>query len=286
MVADTGILFSRPCALLLLLLLVPLAIYLSRTSMALLRRNRRRFSLALRTVIIALLVLALAGTEIVRASEQLSVVFLLDRSDSISLDAQARQAQYVRDALKQMGQADAAGVVAFGADVLVDRPVGPEQTPPDLASAPLSTYSNLGDAIKLGLAVAPADTARRLVLVSDGKENAGNAEMASRLAAASGVPVDVVALVAPSGPEVWVQSLQAPTTVRENEQTSLQIAIQSSIDTTSTLAVSVDGNPVTTGEVRLVKGANNYVQNLPALPRGFHSYSVQVIPPQGADTRS
>ena len=43
------------------LLGVVLAVYLSRTSLALLRRNRRRFSLGLRIVIITLLVLALAG---------------------------------------------------------------------------------------------------------------------------------------------------------------------------------------------------------------------------------
>ena len=51
-----GLVFARPYALLLLLLLVPLAVYLSRTSMALMRPLRRRWSLALRIVPITLLV--------------------------------------------------------------------------------------------------------------------------------------------------------------------------------------------------------------------------------------
>ena len=76
MLPSTGLSFSRPEALLLVLLLVPLAVYLSRTSLALLRRGRRRFSLGLRLVVITLLVLALAGVEVVRAADRLSVVFL------------------------------------------------------------------------------------------------------------------------------------------------------------------------------------------------------------------
>src|SRR5215210_5135597 len=116
-----GFSFARPEALLLLLLLVPLAVYLTRTSMALLRKGRRQFSLAVRLVIIALLVLSLAGVEVVRASDQVSVVFLLDRSDSIGDEGRAAQADYLEGALAGMSPGDAAGVVVFGADALVDR---------------------------------------------------------------------------------------------------------------------------------------------------------------------
>jgi Mg-chelatase subunit ChlD len=281
----TGLSFTRPEALVLALLLVPLAVYLSRTSMALMRRSRRRFSLALRLVIIALLVLALAGLEVVRAVDRLSVVFLLDRSDSIDAAGRAFEAAYVRDALQAMGENDAAGVVAFAAEALVDRPVVAEKSPPDLASAPTTTYSNLAEAIRLGLAVAPADTQRRMVLISDGRENVGSTEWAARLAAASGVPVDVVEVPSASGPEVWVESLTAPPTVRENERTSLEISVRSSADTTATLAVYMDGAQLGAQQVTLVRGTNNFVQNLPPVPPGFHSYVAQVIPPEGADTR-
>src|SRR2546421_11008259 len=162
-----GVSFSRPEALLLILLLVPLAVYLSRTSMAMLRPRRRAFSLGLRIALITLLVLALAGTGVVRAADRLSVVFLLDRSDSVPSSMQSAQADYVRDALGTMKEGDAAGVVVFGADALVDRPVSSDKTAPDLGSKPSTTYSNLADALRLGLGILPADTARRPVLLSD-----------------------------------------------------------------------------------------------------------------------
>src|SRR5438874_10661536 len=109
-----GISFARPAALLLLLLLVPLTVYLSRTSLALLRRRTRGISLGLRLAVIALLVLALAGLEIDRTTDRLSVVFLLDRSDSMSADQKVSEAQYVRDTVGRMGQNDQVGVIEFG----------------------------------------------------------------------------------------------------------------------------------------------------------------------------
>src|SRR5437667_10919134 len=106
MLPTTGLSFSRPEARALLLVLVPLVIYLSRTRLGLLRRGRRRFSLGLRLVVITLLVLALAGVEVVRAADRLSVVFLVDRSDSVGADQKAQQEQYLREAVAQMGERD------------------------------------------------------------------------------------------------------------------------------------------------------------------------------------
>ncbi|HEX8228898.1 MAG TPA: VWA domain-containing protein [Chloroflexia bacterium] len=286
MVGDFGLSFSRPLVLLLLLLLVPLTVYLSRTSLAFLRRGARRWSLGLRLAIVVLLVLSLAGAGITRADQRLSVVYLLDRSDSVSAEAQAQQAAYVSQAIAELREGDAAGVIVFGSGALVDRPVVADKTVPDLASAPSTTYSNLAEALRLGLAVAPGDTARRLVLISDGRENLGSAEWSARLAGANGVAIDVVPLPAATGPEVWVESLRAPSPVRENERVALQLGISSSVDTTATLLISLDGTPLSTQEVRLVRGTNSYVQTLPPAVRGFHTYSVQVVAPTGTDTRS
>src|SRR5437773_8609002 len=135
-----GFSFSRPQGLL-LLALVPLAVYLSLRARTLMRRGRRQLSLALRICVILLLVLAISGLELVRASDRLSVVFLVDRSDSMSAWQKGQQDDYLRSAISAMGAEDAAGVVAFGADALVDRPVTTDKAPPDLASRPAPVYT-------------------------------------------------------------------------------------------------------------------------------------------------
>jgi hypothetical protein len=43
--------------------------------------------------------------------------------------------------------------------------------------------------------------------------------------------------------------------------------------------------PLQPQQVRLVRGENNFVQTLPPVPKGFHTYAVQVSAPAGADAR-
>src|SRR4051812_21251829 len=116
---DLGINFTQPWGLL-ALALVPLAWLIGRHSVAALPRGRRRASHVVRSLLIGLLALALAGMQIIQAVDTLSVVFLLDRSDSISPAQQTAGAEFVRQAIAGMTDKDRAGVIAFGADALVE----------------------------------------------------------------------------------------------------------------------------------------------------------------------
>jgi hypothetical protein len=159
-----GISFTQPLGLL-LLALIPLTVLLARDSLAALPRARRRFSLGLRVVLLTLLVLAVAGTQVVQSVDNLAVVFLLDRSDSVPRAQQDAAVDFVRAALPHMGERDQAAVVAFGSEAVVDRPLSADHTLPDVASKPASTFSNLADAIRLGTALFPPDAQGRLVLL-------------------------------------------------------------------------------------------------------------------------
>src|SRR5512141_2352739 len=77
--------FTNPAALL-LLVLVPLTIYLSRQSLANLSRTRSAASIIIRVLLIALIVLALAGLRIRTASRDLALIFLVDISASVAQD--------------------------------------------------------------------------------------------------------------------------------------------------------------------------------------------------------
>src|SRR5690349_14486913 len=98
---DFGINFTQPWGLL-ALVLVPLAWQIGRRSIAALPRARRRLSQGVRGVLIVLLVLALAGTQVIRAVDTLAVVFLLDRSDSVRPAQRAAVEEFVRRAVAGM----------------------------------------------------------------------------------------------------------------------------------------------------------------------------------------
>ena len=109
--------FTAPLFLLLLLTL-PFLIWLGRPSRGP-SRMREWISLGLRLLIALLLIFGMAGVELKRPSNKLSVVFLVDHSDSVPAAARQFELSYVRDALRNMKSADKAAVILFGGDALV-----------------------------------------------------------------------------------------------------------------------------------------------------------------------
>ncbi|HEX9371332.1 MAG TPA: VWA domain-containing protein, partial [Roseiflexaceae bacterium] len=185
--------FIFPTFLWLLLLLPPLWA-LALLAPRQLPRWRFWSSLLLRTVAIAGLVLGLAGAQIVRPVGAVTTVFLLDGSDSVALSQRARAEAFVQQALAKMPGDDQAALVVFGQRALVERTPSSDRALGQVAARPGGAATNVEGAVRLGLALLPNEGHQRLVLLSDGRENAGDAAAAARIAAARGVPIDVVAL--------------------------------------------------------------------------------------------
>jgi len=72
--------FDRP-EYLLLLLLVPVLWVLSFRTLALLGRVRRLLAIALRTFVLLLIIAALSEMQLERATEKVTVIYVLDQSD-------------------------------------------------------------------------------------------------------------------------------------------------------------------------------------------------------------
>ncbi|MCC7358661.1 MAG: VWA domain-containing protein [Anaerolineales bacterium] len=274
--------FSAPW-LLLLLLALPFLVWLGRPSRGPSRR-RELFSLALRLLIALLLILGLAGLELRRDADRLSVVYLVDHSDSMPPNARQVALEYVAAAMQQMGPNDQSAVIVFGGDALVERPLSPSKTLEGFTSKVTSLQTNLAAAIRLGMALLPADTARRMVILSDGIETSGDAQAAARLAAAGGVQIQVVPFASRAGSEVIVETVSAPAHLREGEQFGLELTLQSSADQVVGLRVLAGEALVYEGALQLRRGTHGYVVSLTAGAPGFADYRVQIIPPAEADT--
>src|SRR5262245_66578273 len=92
--------FDQPWWLL-LLLLVPVLWIFSFKSLSGLGPYRRIFALLFRTVVFTLLVLALAGVQLQKISDRVTVIYLLDQSESIpKLTREAMLDYVVKDVAK------------------------------------------------------------------------------------------------------------------------------------------------------------------------------------------
>jgi len=232
--------------------------------------------LALRSVILAALVLSLAGAQLVQPVNTLTTVFLIDASDSVAPAQRERAITYVNQALQTMPPADKAAVVVFGANPLVERAPGSLAALGTIGSVPITTRTNIQEALQLGLALLPAESQKRIVLLSDGGENSGRAADAARLAAVRGVPLDVVTLPSQHGADVIVSSVDAPSVAREGQEIALNTAIRSSFATNGNLQVFVDGQLAAEQNITLAAGLNNLPVRVPAGVAGFRRLEVRL----------
>lgn len=270
--------FASPLALFLLLLL-PLFAWMGWPG-ASVARKRDLISLGLRLIIVACLVLSLAGIQLVRRADNLAVVFLVDVSDSMPPEAVAAETEYIRQSLEGMSPEDQFAVVLFGADALVERPMLAGNDLQQFTSAPVMTQTDLAEAIRLGLALFPSGAAKRMVILSDGTQTTGDALKAAEFAAASDVQIIVVPFNISLGAEALVTSVDVPTYLRRGESFDLNVTIQASQPTRAIIRV-LAGDFIAYEQTHdLRRGSQTFSVPIKAGEPGFIHYQVQIAPEQ------
>jgi uncharacterized membrane protein len=237
-------------AWLLTLAFIPLIVYLSYRSLAGLGPFRRWLAIGLRCTLVLLLALALAEVRLRHQNENITVMFVVDRSLSIpeeydstvSPDAtridlrRERIEKFINEMVRRRGpehKYDRAGLILFGRRPRMELP--PSNAPQfnfkfrDAASNIDGNYTDIAAALKLALASFPEGTGKRIVLLSDGNENLGNAEEQARIAKLNGAQIDVVPLAAGyrNENEVLVQSVEAPPKTEQGSRLPIRVLLRS-----------------------------------------------------------
>lgn len=269
--------FSTPLALLLAIPLFALAILVWRSGYANLSPGRKRAALTVRLVLLALIVLALAGLHLRWPQSRQATVFVADLSAS---DASARSSMEatINAALAHRPGGDVAGVVSVAHQALVEQPASPLGAFDGFQSPLDPNYTNLESGLELANAVLPGGYRRRVVLLSDGQQNVGDALVAARLLHAQGVRIDIAPTRLKSGPEVLVDRVDVPSQLRPDERFSLTVSLQSTVDTTTGLDVYLDHALLLSRQVRVRIGTNRYTFAQRSLRPGFHSYQIHITP--------
>jgi len=237
---------------------------------------RRWTALGLRTIVCLALVFAIAGFQWLLPVEGMNVFFVLDRSDSIPSSQQDAAKALVNQLTALKKKEDKAGVIIFGTDASIDR-IPNEKIDLEKVEAVVDTQrSDLASAIRLATAAFAETGQKRIVLMSDGNENIGNAMAAVAGAKSQGATVDVVPLGVTRGNDVFVQKVQVPTKLKKGQPFEAKIFVQA--DEAQTATVRLYRNEQFLGEqkVQLDAGKNlfSFPQTLP--DQGFYNYDVRV----------
>ncbi len=277
--------FAQP-AWLAAAVLVPLLVWFSWRNLASLGPVRRVLAMGLRCLVTLLLVALLAGPELARRHEQVTLIAVLDRSQSIPVKLQEQGLAWLRQALARRPKDDRLAVIDTAEAAIIEKLAGTDDKVHDRVMNLSGEETDLADGVQLGMAIAPAETATRILLVSDGNENSGDVLEAARIAAANHIPIDVLPMKYDYPQEVVFRHLVTPTTARSGQTISVRFVLQSTGRARGKLYLSLNGKPVALGpeggalaaQVILNPGTNVKTVSLPVGTQGLHEFEAQFVP--------
>jgi Ca-activated chloride channel family protein len=247
-------------------------------------RTKRKLSAILKALSFSAIFLALAEPTLATSENKMAVAVLVDTSASVSNDDLARARGLANAIEKNRGRnvvhilpfaRSARELAASGGDVAlrVARSTGDDGQATDLEAA-----------IRAALASLPAGLIPRIVLVSDGKENAGSVTRAAWQARNLNVPVDTFALRGRARPSLRVESVSMPTLAFTGEHFPINLTVVSPQQTRGTVEISAEGKVLGSNPVTLEKGSNELHVNASLATPGALNIALSIKTPDlGAD---
>lgn len=266
--------FSRPLVLIGIPIVIGLLIFSARY-MFVKNKAHRILQISVRALIATLLILALSGVSMKWKGSAVSTVFLLDISDSMKENGD-ELLHFVNNAIKEKSGDDSIGVVAFGSDAKVEQFVSEEITFSEFQTDVTKTATNLEGAVTMALAMMPEDSAKRIVLLTDGVENEGNLKNTISSVATSKCLVEVVKMEAGSSAEVCVSDISVPDSVGTGENFTITVKIESNVASPATVSLYSGRTLKGQQKVNLQKGVNTFVFKDTQSEEGLKTYRVQV----------
>ncbi|MDH3540238.1 MAG: VWA domain-containing protein, partial [Acidimicrobiia bacterium] len=256
--------------------LLLLVVVVARSGRRVVPLRQQRVAVWLRMIGVSLLVLALAQPLLVRRSSERTVLFLLDRSSSVTADAQVAQEAYVVAALDVAGTEDNAAVAVFGKELRLDTALSTNAAFDEVRTIVDASSTDLAAALRGAAAVLPTEGSRRIVVLTDAVETTGNARAAASELADQGIAVDVIQLDTGRASDALITRIDAPVVVREGESVPVNVRVQATASGPATVVVTAGGETYEV-ETELTVGTNVVNVEVPAGDSGTLPVKAEVI---------
>ena len=230
--------------------------------------SRRRT--AIRCLTVALLLVALAQPTLSRRDSTNSVLFLVDRSASVSLTQPFEEIQEaIRDVVRANPDWDY-GMIAFADGASTVASLGHLTLPVELPILP-DQSTDLATAVDLALTALVSAPAPQIVLVTDGRLS--QAQMAALdTLQQSGIPVSVLPVGNELQGDLAVDAFHAPAEVAVNRPFQLEVRTASSGEGEASLAVYRNDELIAAEQISVIRGVNTWTLTDTIRTQGSHTY--------------
>lgn len=266
----------RPYVLVLIPIFIFFIIYTSKK----LKRMyyiRRRLILILRNTVFILLVLAMAGVSIGFDARNTTTIFVADSSysmESYKLNGEA----FINNALERKPSRDYAGVISFGKDSQIEAFPSREHGVLAIENEPDGSYTNMESGLTAAISLLSNSTKKRIVLITDGKENTGNSLKLAPTIRKMGIDFKVYKVESQYKNEVALENISLPKNMNIGEEFSIIVTINSNINTRAKLTVFNGREKAFEDMVELQSGSNKFVFRDKASGGGLRNYRAVIEP--------
>lgn len=269
-------------------LLLALPLTLGLTWLVYARWGRRsslkgRVSVALHSAALVLLCLALAGTGLRWRGRNAQLVLLVDRSQSMK-GATGWQEDWIREVEQSLPKRTAMAVLSFGEDTLVEQGFGGGRFG-RLRQQPDRDATDYHQALSFAAELMDGDAAGQILLLTDDRENRGEARQLEAMLRAGAIRVDAAIREMDASEDAQVSRVRIPELVYEGEGFDIYVDIDSQVEKAATLQLFSGSTLLSQQDVQLQKGENRFVFKDTAQDRGLVTYRA-VLVEQGGGTPS
>jgi len=258
-----------------LLLLLPFAITIL-VYVRYLKHNRSLF-VVFRMISILFILLFLLGLQFNYSAEKTMTIYVADVSASTGYKIEEIE-QFIKDSMTYAKDTDTIGILTFGGDVQVNN--SPDQVInfDGFETVVNKDFTNISSALIYANALFETGYKKRIVLITDGYENVGDATDFLKSIPDNELGLVIHTVDMGSFAEVQISDVYVPSEVSENQKLDVSVDIYSNVETEALLQVYA-GNEVTfTKTVNLVPGMNQFVYGDQVGGMGLVTYTVEIIP--------
>ncbi len=267
--------FTYPWAIAVALPIGLLMWWVARIGVRAVPKAQHRRAVFVRICGVLALSLALSQPVLVRSVDDRTVLFLLDRSDSIGTQARDEQIASLLEALEAARPDDKSAIAVFGRELKVDSSLATGRTQVQILAEIDSTATDLGGALRAAGALLPSEGSRRIVVFTDLVETTPISREVARELADLGIAVDIIASTEARSADVLVESVRLPPVVREGDRVPVEITLRSNHAGPAMVSVTAEGQTLDL-DVNLRSGVNTVGVELEALGSGPFPVEVEV----------
>lgn len=268
--------YTYPYAFILIPILVLFVLFTSRW-VDRIQKLRKKIAVLLRCFVFILLALALAGINIKWETAEITTIVAVDRSDSMT-NSNTDTRDFVKKALASKPGGEQIGILTFGGNAEVETFVSKSPEFVAFETDVAGSHTNIENACATSISLFPENSRKRIVLITDGQENAGNVLKLAPTILDMGIDLKVYKTNRDIKNEVALESINVPSSLNAGENFSITININSRIKTNATLTLFTGREKTLEEKVELRNGSNRFVFKDTASGPGLRIYRAVIQP--------